>query len=268
MARILAVVGSPRKDGLSSALSDSVLAGAAEAGLEAQKVFLSDYDLQPCHDCTELGCYREGKCNYEDEFEIISGMMDSSDALVVATPVYWGDVSNATRWLFNKKMRMRSDVTNGQPALPIAVAGGSGNGLAEALKPLYLFFEKLRYRTLGAFPVTRYNLDECHRDARSAGLGLAQMSKRPRIFDLVELFAWNNDLPYRNCDRIDERLLLAQLIVRGIRELKDPAVEELAGKLSQSEAFVDSGDKNSAVPLINEICDRGQAFFDRHHDGR
>jgi NAD(P)H-dependent FMN reductase len=267
MAKVLAVVGSPRKNGLSSALSDSALEGAQQAGARTEKIFLSDFDMDACQDCVQLGCYDDQQCTFGDDFEEVSERMDAADALVVATPVYWGDVSNSMRWVLSKKMRMRSQTTNGQPVLPIAVAGGTGNGLLEAMKPLYLCFEKLRYRSLAAFPVTRFNLDRCHEQAREGGKALVRQAAEIRPFDMVELFSHYNDLPYRAADRIDERLLLAQLVVRGIRGL-DPALEkELSARLQEAEKLASSADRNAAIPLINEICDRGQPLFDEHKGG-
>jgi len=267
MVKVLAVLGSPRKRGLSSALSDSALEGAKEAGAQTEKIFLSDFDMEACQDCVELGCYDDQQCTFPDDYEEVSERMDGADALVVATPVYWGDVSNSMHWILSKKMRMRAEATNGQPVLPIAVAGGTGNGLLEAMKPLYLCFEKLRYRSLAAFPVTRFNLERCHEQARAGGRALVREASAVRPFDMVELFSYYNDLPYRAADRIDERLLLAQLIVEGIRGF-DPALDGvLSARLKEAEQRVSSGDKNGAVPLINEICDRGQPVFDEHRGG-
>jgi multimeric flavodoxin WrbA len=267
MAKVLAVVGSPRKNGLSSALSDSALEGAREAGATTEKIFLSDFDMDACQDCIQLGCYDDQQCTFADDFEEVSERMDAADALVVATPVYWGDVSNSMRWLLSKKMRMRSETTNGQPALPIAVAGGTGNGLLEAMKPLYLCFEKLRYRSLAAFPVTRFNLDHCHEQAREGGKALVREAAAARPLDMVALFAHYNDLPYRAADRIDERLCLAQLIVQGIRGLEPALEEELSARLQDAERLASSADRNAAIPLINEICDRGQPLFDERMGG-
>ena len=72
MTTVLAVVGSPRKQGLSSQLADSALEGAKEKDAETRKIFLDDFNLDACRDCVELGCYREKKCNYDDDFEKVS----------------------------------------------------------------------------------------------------------------------------------------------------------------------------------------------------
>jgi NAD(P)H-dependent FMN reductase len=267
MVKVLAVVGSPRKGGLSSGLSDRALEGAEEAGAQTEKIFLSDFEMEACQDCVELACYDDQHCSFPDEYEEVSERMDAADALVIATPVYWGDVSNAVHWLLAKKMRMRTDTTNGQPVLPIAVAGGTGNGLLEAMKPLYLALEKLRMRSLAAFPVTRFNLERCHEQARDGGRALVREAGTRRPFDMVELFSYYNDLAYRAADRIDERLLLAQLIMEGIRGLDSVVEGELSASLQEAEQRVSSGDKNGAIPLINEICDRGQPLFDEHMGG-
>ena len=80
MARVLAIVGSPRKQGLSSALADSALSGAKEAGAEIEKIFLVDFEIEACRDCIELGCDERGQCNYPDDFADVSDRMDGADA--------------------------------------------------------------------------------------------------------------------------------------------------------------------------------------------
>ena len=45
--KVIALAGSPRKQGNSDILADKVLEGAREAGAETEKVYLDDMNIRP-----------------------------------------------------------------------------------------------------------------------------------------------------------------------------------------------------------------------------
>jgi multimeric flavodoxin WrbA len=87
--RVLGIVGSPRRGGNTEILVDEVLAGAAEAGAQIEKVMLSKLDIGPCRACN--ACAKTGKCVQEDDMRALLEQMAQSDVWVFGTPVYyWG----------------------------------------------------------------------------------------------------------------------------------------------------------------------------------
>ena len=86
--RILVLNGSPRKKGNTAALSNRLVAGAREAGAETEIIYLHGLDIQPCDACD--ACQSEGTgCVVEDDMQNIYPKLAASDAIVIATPVYW-----------------------------------------------------------------------------------------------------------------------------------------------------------------------------------
>jgi len=85
--RILAIVGSPRRNGNTETLVDAVLAGAAEAGAQTEKVSLRDLDVRPCLACD--ACQRTGVCAQKDDMAELLSKMRESQVWVLGTPVYW-----------------------------------------------------------------------------------------------------------------------------------------------------------------------------------
>jgi NAD(P)H-dependent FMN reductase len=89
--RVLAVVGSPRKGGNTETLVDAVLAGAAEAGAQVEKVLLrtgkDGLDIHPCLACD--ACQRTGACVQKDDMAALLLKMQESQVWVLGTPVYW-----------------------------------------------------------------------------------------------------------------------------------------------------------------------------------
>jgi multimeric flavodoxin WrbA len=91
MAKILGISGSPRRGGNSETVLDCALEGAASAGACIEKIILNEFCLKPCQGCE--GCRRTGACVVKDEMRAIYRKVDSSDGLIIASPIYFGSVS-------------------------------------------------------------------------------------------------------------------------------------------------------------------------------
>jgi NAD(P)H-dependent FMN reductase len=89
--RVLAIIGSPRKNGNTETLVDTVLAGAAEAGARTEKVLLrpgqDGLEIRPCLACD--ACQRTGACAQKDDMAALLVKMQESQVWVLGTPVYW-----------------------------------------------------------------------------------------------------------------------------------------------------------------------------------
>jgi multimeric flavodoxin WrbA len=124
----------------------AVLEGSSRAGAATELVQMSDCVVGVCKDCLPWVCNTKQKCTYEDKnFELFSKKILDCGALVVGTPVYWGDTTGMGRHLFLKMYRVfaGSGQPNGLPVLGIAIAGGSGNSLTIGLKPIYHFYRTM-----------------------------------------------------------------------------------------------------------------------------
>lgn len=267
-AMIRGFVGSPHKDGRTAAIVREALLGAEEQGAEVELVHLSDRDLGPCLDCTRE--VRPGvDAGPEDDFPEVAALLDGSDAVVIGSPVYWADITTCTRALLSRKLRIEEGKgpTAGMPALGVVVAGGSGNGLVEALKPLYLYFEKLRWRPIDSFPVTRFNWDRALATAHGAGRDLAAMADRRRPVEEGEVWTFYNQLRYRSHDRIDERKLLAELVVGSLPEVGKfaPIAYELRKRLDRVQTMFQRHEREKAVPHIDELIARGTEIYEMLH---
>lgn len=106
--RILGISASPRAVENGESLSDKMLSEllhhAIDFGGEAKKIVLASRVMEPCE-----GCYSAGikKCTYpcvhdhDDTNEILSEII-RADALVLATPVYWGSAWSGLYALLQK----------------------------------------------------------------------------------------------------------------------------------------------------------------------
>jgi len=88
---VVAVVGSPRAAGNTSFLVDIALDELAAKGLAVEKLTLSEYRVLPCEGHDE--CANLAACPLDDDAEALLERMYRADGLILATPVYYEDVS-------------------------------------------------------------------------------------------------------------------------------------------------------------------------------
>ena len=90
---ILVVTGSPRKGGNTEIMADAFAESAAAAsGHQVVVRKLSSLKVNPCIACKF--CFtHEGLCVQNDDMNDILKELDQADMLVLASPIYWFDVS-------------------------------------------------------------------------------------------------------------------------------------------------------------------------------
>ena len=90
--KVTAIVGSPRKTGNSAKLVNTILEGAKESGADVSIHYLGDKNIKPCLGC--YSCEKTKECVIkDDDMQEIYADIESADAYVFASPVYFNQVS-------------------------------------------------------------------------------------------------------------------------------------------------------------------------------
>ncbi len=251
--KIIGIVGSPNKDGRTNEHVAAALEGCSRKGAAVELIQLSDHVVKPCKDCLPWICKEELRCTFEDEaFEFLTEKILNCAGMVFGTPVYWWDTSAMVKYLILKMFRVfaASSPTNGIPAFGIGIAGGTGNGLASGLRPLYHFFQMLQMRPLEPVAVTRFNYAACLDRSGELGEELAEASKqRQRFNGREEALGLYDALPYINASRFEERRLLANLVTLGLPEEERTAP---ASGLSAADVLAAEGRGKEAAAEITK----------------
>ncbi|WP_124064862.1 flavodoxin family protein [Clostridium sp. E02] len=120
---ILVVTGSPRKNGNTEIMADVFAQSAKAAGHQVTTKKLSQYKVLPCLGCKY--CFtHDGVCIQEDDMNDILTDLDQSDLLVLASPIYWFDVSAQTKCMID---RMYAFAKKGFRITSIAMLLNSGS---------------------------------------------------------------------------------------------------------------------------------------------
>jgi multimeric flavodoxin WrbA len=94
---MLILLGSPRKNGNSSALAEQLARGARDAGATVDSVYLNGLTIKPCQGCEK--CQRDDAtgCAVDDDMTPLYAKLMEADVVVMASPVYWFNVSAQTK---------------------------------------------------------------------------------------------------------------------------------------------------------------------------
>jgi multimeric flavodoxin WrbA len=98
--QILALNGSPHRNGNTATLMGWVLEGCAEEGAECTWIHLADYDIGYCQGCNT--CMRMGECPIQDDVPDIRDRLLGADGIVVGSPVYEGQPTAQLKTLMDR----------------------------------------------------------------------------------------------------------------------------------------------------------------------
>ena len=158
--RVVAIVGSYRRSGATDSAVEAILEGARAKGAVTQTFWLKEQHLEFCKNCracTQLPGEERCKCGQEDDLEPMLVAIDASDAVVLASPVNYYNVTalfrrflerllGYTYWpwgqngpVMRSKLQPRKAVlvaTAGMPGFLIPFATGASRALRLAAKML------------------------------------------------------------------------------------------------------------------------------------
>lgn len=176
--KTLVIHASPNDDGLTATAAEAALRGAQAAGAEGELISLRKLDIQACRACDEGWglCRSENRCVTEDDFQQVRTQMSQADALVLVTPVYFGDLSEVLKSYLDRLRRCEFTFADsklaGTPVLLMAAAGGGGGGGPTALHALEVYCNHLRLPVFDWLVLTRRNRDYMLVAAQAAGEAL------------------------------------------------------------------------------------------------
>jgi len=108
--KIVAIYGSPRKDGNTNALMDSFLQGISQnpyvKNIAIDRIMVSRQNISPCKGCRS--CTRTGECIIDDQMQEIYPRLIDADFIAVATPIFFTTVSGYLKALIDRCQRLWS----------------------------------------------------------------------------------------------------------------------------------------------------------------
>lgn len=98
--KIVAFLGSPRKDGNTELLLRETVRGIERSGIRVETFNLNLMKIRPCQDCG--GCKETGRCVIDDDMSEIYGAIREADRIIVASPIFFSGLSAQTKIMIDR----------------------------------------------------------------------------------------------------------------------------------------------------------------------
>ncbi len=95
--RVVVLLGSPRKKGNSTVLANQIVQGVESVGAKVETVYLNGLNIKPCQGCYVCKMEDSTGCAVDDDMQSLYPKLVESDAWIIASPVYWFNMSAQTK---------------------------------------------------------------------------------------------------------------------------------------------------------------------------
>lgn len=101
--KVVAINGSPRKDGNTSVLIKHVFAVLEDEGIETELIELRGKKIRGCVACLKCFANKDGKCAVDNDFlnECVAKMADA-EGIILGSPTYFSDVTAEMKALIDR----------------------------------------------------------------------------------------------------------------------------------------------------------------------
>jgi multimeric flavodoxin WrbA len=180
--KILAVSGSPRKQGNTEILLNEALDGAKADGAEVELYRISGKNIQPCDGCWT--CMKEGQCHIKDDMQELYEKLLAADGIILGTPIYFYAMTAQTKTFIDRSMPLGHSKRNLANKVGGVIVVGGSLGLVDALKDLYFYFvtrSMIPANYVAAYGGARGDVNKLEKGrqaARDMGRQMVQMAKQ------------------------------------------------------------------------------------------
>lgn len=130
--KAIAIVGSPRKGGNTEILAQHTLKAIQEEAVDTELISLAGLDIRPCTACN--ACREKECCSINDDLFPIYQKLKEADAIILASPVYYGSASGLMKCFMERVGYIGSPrrVFAGKVGGPLVVARRAGQNFTHA----------------------------------------------------------------------------------------------------------------------------------------
>ena len=125
--KVLLINGSPRKEGNTSIALKEVAIQLAIEKIESEIIWIGNKPVRGCIACGQCKEQALGRCIFDDDIcNTISEKFKESNALIVGSPVYYGQPNGALLSIIQRAFYSNGTNISGKPAASIAVCRRGG----------------------------------------------------------------------------------------------------------------------------------------------
>ena len=140
--KILLINGSAHKEGNTFTALSEIARQLEKQGVEAEIVQLGNKPVRGCIACGQCKTKALGRCTFDDDVcNRIVEKLDGADALIVGTPVYYGQPNGAVLAVMQRVLFSAGEKLANKPAASVAIC--RRGGATAAFQTMNMMFEMM-----------------------------------------------------------------------------------------------------------------------------
>ena len=140
--KVLLINGSAHKEGNTFTALSEIARQLEKQGVEAEIVQLGNKPVRGCIACGQCRTKALGRCTFDDDVcNRIVEKLDGADALIVGTPVYYGQPNGAVLAVMQRVFFSASSRVENKPAASVAIC--RRGGATAAFQTVNMMFEMM-----------------------------------------------------------------------------------------------------------------------------
>ena len=150
--KIVILNGSPRKTGNTTALTAEFTKGAEEAGNTVTEFFLDSMNIHGCKGCFGGHSSRQCPCVQKDDMDQIYPVVRDCDVVVLATPLYYWNMSGQIRTAIDRLFALEEgdgNLLRGHGRASVLLMAAEGHGFEDVVLYYDHLMEHLKWKNLG-----------------------------------------------------------------------------------------------------------------------
>ena len=126
---VVVLLGSPRRKGNSTVLAKQIIHGVKSVGAKVETFYLNGMNIKPCQGCYACKKKNSTGCAVDDDMQSLYPKLVESDAWIIASPVYWFNMSAQTKIFIDRCFALwnKDSETNPMYKKRIAIAMSYGD---------------------------------------------------------------------------------------------------------------------------------------------
>lgn len=134
--KVIAVNGSPRKDGNTYLALKTACDVLNAEGIETEIVNVGALNITGCKACG--GCAKAGKCVINDGFNEVAELVAAADGIIVGSPVYYAGINGTLKSFLDRFFYVHSSKMRFKPCAALTALRRSG--VTHTYQTIYNFF--------------------------------------------------------------------------------------------------------------------------------
>jgi multimeric flavodoxin WrbA len=178
---VIAVYGSPRRNGNSAALAKKAIEAVRAAGGNVEEFYLHGMEIKPCRACDSCRSGRSRYCVIDDDMQALYPKIETCSAILLATPVYWFSVTAQLKLFMDRWYGLNSEKTKALAGKKVGIILTYGDtdpyssGGINAIRTLEDAFKYVKSKVVGIVYGSANDIGDAEKDAglvaRAARLG-------------------------------------------------------------------------------------------------